>query len=116
MDDEEFERWSFHNWMPKDHKATSPCDDCLTGFALEMRQTDECDGTPRGYQGDWDPSVPMLNAVRISAVKRGQEKEIRQARAMELLRSGMRNVDVAKTMGLAPSTISMYVAQLRGTR
>lgn len=49
MDDDEYAGWTRLNVASR---TASPCDDCLAGFAADMRAIGRCDGTPLGYEDD----------------------------------------------------------------
>ena len=60
MDDEEWDGWQAGNRVqPMQGQAGSPCEDCLPGFALEMRAVSRCDGIPTGVV-DEDPPLPAI--------------------------------------------------------
>ena len=110
MDDDEWVGWTERN----DHRYTvpSPCSDCLHGFALDMRAAGRCDGVPMGYECDDDFRNYMPDNQRRSAEVRARRKAERAAMAQALYRSGLGNVEIAREMGLAESTVNDYIREL----
>ncbi len=111
MSADEYIAWSDANLrvLAVSQQASSPCHDCPASFALEMREVDRCDGHPRGYQGDDDPSHPMTFPQQRSREVRAATKAARARATLELLRTGITQAETAQRLGLAPSTVSKYV-------
>jgi len=109
MTDEDYRRWQLWNnrVVTMSEMAQSPCQDCMPDFAREMRAIDMCNGRPGGFAGTIAPH-------QIASIE-NRRKAMREAadRAFELYMQGMKQVDVAKTMGLSQSAISKYIRMKR---
>jgi len=116
MDDEEHERWVKLNPTNGVERARAPCDDCIVGFALEMRAIGRCDGVPAGVEDDEpmprgpaQPSTYMTEQRKLGVAKRRRERRNRVETAARLFRAGLTRAEIAETMGCSTSTITHYL-------
>jgi len=109
MTDDDLSRWKFHNArvITIQDMASSPCQDCPVEYAREMRAIDMCNGRPGGFAGNVPPHIVASAANRRKAMLEAAD------RAFALYMDGMRQVDVAKTMGMSQSAISKYIRMKR---
>lgn len=118
MDDAEYAAWTVQNESiyAQSHQAPSPCHDCVTAFALEMRAVDRCDGIPRGVEDDAPErsdgrSFENLNALRLNAEKRHAEREVRIGIALAMFADGMTRRQIAEAMGVRHNTVVRYIKE-----
>ena len=120
-DDDDWARFVELNVSFRYNRAKDPCDDCLTGFALEMRDEGKClawdgkkwnQGIPHGAEID-EPKPPDDQLTRARAIGSkvavdGRNERVIEAKMLYALLGS--NVEVARQMGLSSSTVSHYIA------
>lgn len=121
MDDAEYREWSAYNEsiVKVALRAPTPCVDCPRWFADEMRAIDMCDGVPGrkcSPAADWPSRSPEYQRVKQREYRRrkGQidiaaRTEAQVARAVALRDSGLRNIEIARAMGVERNTVSRYL-------
>jgi len=111
MDELEYAEWLFWNARAEaNSRAESPCWDCLTGFALEMRAAGTCDGIPLGYQEDGNHTLPA-NVLRSAEVRHAKMLS-RASVALALKDAGLSQVRIAQLMGVSATSVSKYIRAL----
>lgn len=136
MDDDEWQGWQAGNRLQNyQHQANSPCDDCITGFALAMRAEGRCDGIPLGVEDADPPLLPIrtwaprrsltgrersLQNLRlgraVSARNRHARTRQQGLRAQALERQGYTPTQIGYHMGVSASTVSKYLTRLQPER
>ena len=134
MTELEHTRWQFWNdrIMSQHEMAYSPCEDCPASFAVEMRASDRCDGIPgKAERRDGLRRIPLAGedmthvptmaelaaqgitgnraASRIAVATRTRERDERAQVVLQLYDEVGNQSEVARRLGIAPSTVSKYV-------
>jgi hypothetical protein len=94
MSDDEWSLWCVSDaernaWQD----GADPCDDCLAGFAVEMRAAGRCDGSPKGYEAD--PTTPIRSLTRSEAMQLRWRDERFRTHMVAVLAEANRRRDVA---------------------
>ena len=116
MTDAEFAAWTEKNEaIPKpEWRASTPCMDCPHWFAQEQRELGSCDGAPGKKQPQATPYYLTAEYKRekLRRWRRGkgvidieQRTSERVEMALRLRESGLRNVDIARHMGVQRQTV-----------
>lgn len=128
---DEFDSWQKANrTQPFASQVSSPCDDCMPAWALEVRSQpiNLCDGHPAGVEDEEPEPEPMRDPVKVETMRRlwsdqGYRVAIARARQRE---SARRRAPVAQTirrlreegwswarigdhLGMRPSTAHYYL-------
>jgi hypothetical protein len=122
MSDLEFAAWREKNEaIPKPQwRASTPCVDCPHWFAEEQWQMGTCDGTPGRPKRQGSLPWPIRSAVykreKARAWRRRQgvvdiEERMRERveMAARLKKEGLKNVEIAKHMGVQRAAVSGYL-------
>jgi len=122
MDAAEYAGWCAMN-TERWGRAKSPCTDCTTEFAAEMRFAGRCDGTPGAVPKH---SSPFADSVKRRAYYREKARQARRragmvdraelhasrvAKAHALQATGLSIADIALAMGLHRFTITRYMKE-----
>ena len=103
MTPDEWAEWQEHNRVAGPKRADAPCDDCLIGFAIEMRAEGRCVGIPAGAPEGDAPLPPR----RRRATPTGTDR--RRAEALRLYSLGMSQAEIGRHLGVGRTTILHYV-------
>ena len=120
MDIAEYVAWCEKNEQlaTMSDRAKTPCDDCLTSHALEMRDIHKCYawvgeryviGRPRGYEDDSDVILDRQQlAIAAARKKKNAVRAIAIREAVRLTDLGLSLRETATLMGCSPSAVSKY--------
>jgi hypothetical protein len=86
MSEDEWSDWQRHNQSMGSGRAKRPCEDCLLGFAAEMRLEGRCNGTPAGDHTE--PEEEELPVTRKPAVWTPEARAAAAERARKQIDNG----------------------------
>ena len=107
MDTSEWANWT-EAMQRVESPVSTPCDDCLVGFALEMRDIGRCDGHPGGFEDD---HVVFDASEARAHIRRSEDRRERIEQAVRLRLGGLKHHEIAEAMSLERSTVSMYLKE-----